>query len=302
MRYATPLLLLLALVPLIGGQASAEDDAELKAKRANGLALFQRAVKWIRGTQPPIKAITSAHLRFDDVQFTDPKRAGSHSAGFIDLWFSGTEKYREEHRIQRNAKLPDKVKLLNGQNGWTQSNGRAFRADRGPDGIAAIIQRKKDAEQLVNLARFITPTALNGKGVSWTLDGDQELPPPLAEAGTPAFQRVRRDAPGENPMVFYFRETQTPAATYPYAVYIHGTQAADGTVKGSEWFVLDRWRRAPGARARPGRIQGFTAEANKQPKRFALLFPGAFKLNPTLPDSLFRPPASPPASTRKTSR
>lgn len=291
-RLLAPLLLLLLVTP---GAAAAEEET------ARGRDVFADAVRWMRGRGPAMPAVTSAHLRFQDVKIDDEEASGRHHEGHLELWFEAPDRFREEWRTSSRDTSP-RVKLLDGEKAWikTPTSPEWKRQHGSSDGVRVIAQLKRDLKQLADLARFLSPVSLDGPGVTWRLDGVQRLAPPLAPADAPAFERVRREAPGEPTMLLFFARAPADAGVaagrYPQVIGIQG-DAADGTRR--EWFVLDRWRRMPNGHARPGRIQGFAPARTGPLRRFVLLFPERVALNPTLAASVFRPPAPEPKREKK---
>ncbi|MDJ0973558.1 MAG: hypothetical protein QNJ98_03795 [Planctomycetota bacterium] len=274
-------LLLLALAP-----ATADDPT------VRGRAVFADSVRWMQGTGPAMQAVTSAHLLFKDVQIDDEASSGRHHQGHLELWFQAPNRFREEWRTSSRDTSPT-IKVLDGGKAWIKTpSSKTWKAQHGRgDGAATIRQLKRDLKQLADLARFLSPVSLDGKGVTWTLEGAQRLAAPLAPKDAPAFERVRRTAPGEPTMVFFFAKAPAAAGQaagrHPHAVGIQGDKASG---QRQEWFVLDRWRRMPNGHARPARIQGFAPATTGGLRRFVLLFPERVQLNPKLADTVFGPP------------
>lgn len=311
------LILPLAALLVLGGLPARADEKAKKGadkpaakptpdRYAQGRGYFASAVRWIRGHGPKVDRIDRAFLRFADVQFNDPDRKGTHNEAFLELWFEGKDRIRREARQTPKDASPE-IKVLDGGKAWIKPRTKTTFARQhgqgGKGGGADVIkQLREDAGELTKLARFLTPTSLDGKGVTWHFDGMQSLPPPLAKKGAPAFARVSRKAPGETEMLFFFSTTRAapgvPAGHLPYCVYVEGSAAKK---QRAEYYVLDRWRRAPGARAEPGRIQGFTGSKLQTLERFVLLFPEMIAINGTLHPDTFKGKAitRPPLRARK---
>ncbi len=272
-----------------------EKKAEQKQAEARklGRGVFMQSVRWIQGAGPKMPAVTRAHLLFKDVQIHDEDPKGRRHEGHLELWFEAPGRFRETWRKDSRDERP-MVKVLDGGKAWIKTPTQPdFRRQHGAGGSGAgteaIAQLQRDMQQIADLARFLSPVSLDGKGVIWALEGEQRLAPPLAPKDAGAFTRVRRTAPGEPDMLFLFASVPAEAGAaggrYPYAVGIQGDKAKG---QRQEWFVLDRWQRQAGGHARPRRIRGFAPSGKGGLYRFILLFPELVELNPKLPPNVFR--------------